>query len=104
MSLHITGAAQVVFLHPTDAVAAYKYAKKKRVMFGEANVRFWLDPLDHKRRGTKFSASSPSLTETQMNLKSCLKISSPLECRDKKKPHKVRFLMETDHFILIYYQ
>ncbi|XP_075643529.1 uncharacterized protein LOC142614777 isoform X2 [Castanea sativa] len=90
-----TGAAQVVFLHPTDAVAAYKYAKKKRVMFGEANVRFWLDPLDHKRRGTKFSVSSPSLTETQMNLKSCLKKSSPLECRDKKKPHKVRFLMET---------
>ncbi|XP_050282768.1 uncharacterized protein LOC126723424 isoform X2 [Quercus robur] len=90
-----TGVAQVVFLHPTDAVAAYKYAKKKRVMFGEANVRFWLDPLDHKRRGTKFSVSSPSLTETQMHLKSCLKKSSPLECRDKKKTHKVRFLMET---------
>nr|POE86823.1 hypothetical protein CFP56_45554 [Quercus suber] len=90
-----TGAAQVVFLQPTDAVAAYKYAKKKRVMFGVANVRFWLDPLDHKRRGTKFSVSPPSLTETQMNLKSCLRKSSPLECRDKKKPHKVRFLMVT---------
>ena len=88
-------AAKVVFLRSTDAVAAYKYAKKKRVMFGEATVRFWLDPLDHKRRGTKFSVSSPSLTETQMHLKSCLKKSSPLECRDKKKPHKVRFLMET---------
>ncbi|GMY21432.1 hypothetical protein FCV25MIE_16673 [Fagus crenata] len=25
------------------------------------NIRFWLDPLEHKRRGTKFSVSSPSL-------------------------------------------
>jgi hypothetical protein len=90
-----TGAAQVVFLHPIDAVAAYQYAKKKRVLFGGANMRFWLDPLEHKRRGTKFSVSSPSLTEKQMNLKSCLKKSSPLECRDKKKPHKVRFIIET---------
>ena len=37
-------AGKVVFLHPTDAVAADQYANKERVLFGEANIRVWLDP------------------------------------------------------------
>ncbi|KAF5446057.1 hypothetical protein F2P56_031717 [Juglans regia] len=81
-----TGAAQVVFLNPTDAVAAYQYAKKKRVLSSEANVRFWVDAMGHRKRGTKVPVSPPELTGKPVNLKSCLKKSSSLEHRNKKKP------------------
>ncbi|KAB1225017.1 hypothetical protein CJ030_MR1G027069 [Morella rubra] len=90
-----TGAAQVVFSKPIDAIAAYQYAKKKGVLFGGANIRYWLDPLEHRRRGTKFSALSPSLTGKPVNLKSCIKKPRPPDMRDKKKPYKVRFTIET---------
>lgn len=90
------GAAQVVFLNPTDAVAAYQYAKKKRVLSNEANVRFWIDALEHKRRGTtKVSVSPPELAVKPVNLKSCLKKASPLEHNEKKKLGNVRFIMQT---------
>ncbi|KAK7322524.1 hypothetical protein VNO77_25908 [Canavalia gladiata] len=75
-----TGSAQVAFLQETDAVAAYLYAKKK-AWFGEANVRFWLDPFEHKRRGFGCSASK----QIGPPLKSCLKNSNgdaaPLELK-----------------------
>jgi RNA recognition motif-containing protein len=92
-------AVRVVFLRPLDAVAAYKYAKKKKKnLFGGANVRFWLEQLEHRRRGTKSSVESvpsPVLTGEPVNLKSCLKKFHPIESKDKKKPYKVRFVMET---------
>ncbi|KAG6680018.1 uncharacterized protein LOC122292814 [Carya illinoinensis] len=89
-----TGAAQVVFLNPTDAVAAYQYAKKKRVLSSEANVRFWVDALEHRKRGTKVPVSPRELTGKPVNLKSCLKKSSPPEHRDQKKPYNVRFIIQ----------
>lgn len=88
------GAVRVFFLRPLDAVAAYKYAKKKKFLFGEANIQFWLEQPEHRRRGTKFSAPSPVLTGEPVKLKSCLKKSHPLDYRDEKKPYKVRFVIE----------
>lgn len=84
-----TGAALVVFLHQLDAVAAYQYAKRKRNIFGEPNILFWLDyPREKKRRKTKFIVPLP-------NLKSCLKKSDLHGREDKKCTKRVRFLMET---------
>ncbi|XP_062173741.1 uncharacterized protein LOC133879226 [Alnus glutinosa] len=89
------GAVRVVFLRPLDAVAAYKYATKKKFLFGGANIQFWVEQLEHRRRGTIVSVPSPVLTGEPVNLKSCLKKPHPLEYRDKKKPYKVRFVIET---------
>ncbi|XP_059442686.1 uncharacterized protein LOC132174933 isoform X2 [Corylus avellana] len=85
-------AVRVVFLRPLDAFAAYIYAKKKKVLFGGANIRFWLEQLEHRRRGTKSSVESvpsPVLTGEPVNLKSCLKKSHPIESKDKQKPYKI---------------
>ncbi|XP_002525583.2 uncharacterized protein LOC8276341 isoform X1 [Ricinus communis] len=83
------GSAQVVFLHHLDAVTAYQYLKRKKNLFGEAKILFWLDPYEKKRRGSKFVVSLP-------NLKSCLKKSDRKHGQeDKKHTKKVRFLMET---------
>ncbi|TKY49801.1 Serine/threonine-protein kinase ATM [Spatholobus suberectus] len=60
-----TGSAQVAFLREADAVAAYQYAKKK-VLFGDANVRIWLDPFEHNRRGFKCSAHVPPSASKQI--------------------------------------
>ncbi|KAK9283793.1 hypothetical protein L1049_012046 [Liquidambar formosana] len=79
------GSAQVVFLSRLDAVTAYKYAKRKKVLFGQANVRFWLDPFEHSRKGVS------QTTPPTCNLKSCLKKSFPLGKEDRKKSHRVRF-------------
>ncbi|KAG5034820.1 hypothetical protein AAZX31_04G116700 [Glycine max] len=79
------GSAQVSFLQEADAVAAFKYAKKK-ALFGKANVRFWLDPFEHKRRGF-----NPSSKQTGQPLKSCLKNSNSLSKENRKKHHRVRF-------------
>jgi hypothetical protein len=79
-----TGAAKVVFLHQTDAMAAYQYTKKERVLFGEANIRFWLDPLEHKRRGTEFSSPPPSLKWKPVNLKKCQLVTSDLSFKSKR--------------------
>ncbi|RRT54640.1 hypothetical protein B296_00042044 [Ensete ventricosum] len=38
--------------HQTDAAAAYRYVKKKRI-FGEANVRFWFDVHENYRKEQK---------------------------------------------------
>ncbi|KAL2337313.1 hypothetical protein Fmac_011759 [Flemingia macrophylla] len=91
-----TGAAQVVFLHEVDAVAAYQYAKRK-AWFGEANVRFWLDPYDQKRRGFKCSALVTPSASRQIGppLKSCLKNSNSSRMENRKKHCRVRFTIET---------
>ncbi|GAV73122.1 hypothetical protein CFOL_v3_16609 [Cephalotus follicularis] len=86
------GSAQVVFTQSLDAVAAYQYAKRKKVVFGRAKVLFWLDPFELKRRGKRYWA--PSLTG-KPDLKSCLKNSNPSKKEGKGGPRKVRFLMET---------
>ncbi|KDP40603.1 hypothetical protein JCGZ_24602 [Jatropha curcas] len=76
------GSAQVVFLHHLDAVCAYQYAKRKKDLFGEANILFWLDRCEKKRRGSKLVVPMP-------NLKSCLKHTDYLDLhgqKDKKCP------------------
>ncbi|KAH7547676.1 hypothetical protein JRO89_XS14G0001300 [Xanthoceras sorbifolium] len=90
-----TGTARVVFLHQLDAEAAYQYAKRKKI-FGEVKVRFWLDPFEHKR-GTKYPVRFSSLTvkQPEFDLKSCLKKSKLLSKEDKRCPRKVRFVIET---------
>ncbi|KAK3228658.1 hypothetical protein Dsin_000539 [Dipteronia sinensis] len=88
-----TGTARVVFLHQLDAAAAYQYAKRKKI-FGEENVKFWLDPIEHKR-GTKYPIRFSSLTAKLPDLKSCLKKSKSRMKKEKKCPRKVRFVMET---------
>ncbi|KAK7259685.1 hypothetical protein RIF29_25298 [Crotalaria pallida] len=92
-----TGSAQVAFLHEADAVAAHLYAKKKKVPFGNANIRFWLHPIVHKRKGFKrFALMSPSARKPiGPLLKSCLKNSRSLRQDDRKKHHRVRFAVET---------
>ncbi|XP_061353100.1 uncharacterized protein LOC133297887 [Gastrolobium bilobum] len=91
-----TGSAKVAFFQDVDTVAAYLYVKKK-VWFGEANVRFWLDPFEHKRRGFKrFALKSPSASKPiGPPLKSCLKKSNPSGQENSKKRYKVRFTIET---------
>ncbi|PNX98672.1 hypothetical protein L195_g021926 [Trifolium pratense] len=74
------GTAQVAFFEESDAVAAYQYAKRK-VWFGEANIRFSLDPFEHKQR--------------RPPLKSCLKKSNSLKQENRKKDYRVRFTIET---------
>lgn len=93
----VTGAAKVAFFQEADALTAYLYAKRKKVRFGGANVRFWLDPLGHKRgRSSEYpTLMSPSISE-QVPLKSCLKHSSSQEKDNRKKPYKVRFTIVTD--------
>ncbi|KAJ9179495.1 hypothetical protein P3X46_011277 [Hevea brasiliensis] len=82
------GSALVVFLHQPDAVAAYQYAKRKKNIFGEPNILYWLDPYEKKTRLSKYVVPLP-------NIKSCLK-KSDLHGREGKKCSKrVRFLMET---------
>ncbi|KAK1564754.1 hypothetical protein Q3G72_010861 [Acer saccharum] len=82
-----TGTARVVFLHQLDAAAAYQYAKRKKI-FGEENVKFWLDPIEHKR-GTKYPIRFSSLTAKLPDLKSCLKKSKSLMKKEKQCPRKV---------------
>ncbi|QCD95471.1 hypothetical protein DEO72_LG6g164 [Vigna unguiculata] len=77
------GSAQVCFLHEGDAVAAYKYAKRK-ALFGMAKVQFWLDPFEYKRRGFQRFAHVPPL-------KSCLRNSNALRKESIKKERRVRF-------------
>lgn len=91
-----TGSARVVFLHQLDAVAAYQYAKRKKIAFGKENVKFWLDTSGDEKR-SKELASFPSQTANLpgFNLKSCLKKSKPLEKEDKRCQRKVRFQIET---------
>nr|KYP59960.1 hypothetical protein KK1_015407 [Cajanus cajan] len=91
-----TGSAQVVFLHEADAVVAYQYARRK-AWFDEANVRFWLDPFDHKRRGFKCSAMVAPSASKQIgpSLKSCLKNSNSSRKENIKKHCRVRFTVET---------
>ena len=80
-----TGAAQVVFLHSASAYAAREYVKKRKV-FGEANVRFWIDEHENYRKGTQVKLA-PAVSS--LNLRSCLKRPE----RDKEK-RKVRFSLE----------
>lgn len=61
--------AQVVFYDSNDAVVAYNYAKRRRLFFGQANVRYWLNPLEQERRGT--------VERVGPITKSCLKRSNP---------------------------
>ncbi|KAL5735262.1 hypothetical protein ACOSP7_033123 [Xanthoceras sorbifolium] len=90
-----TGTARVVFLHQLDAEAAYQYAKRKKI-FGEVKVRFWLDPHENKR-GTKYPVRFSSVTakRPEFDLKSCLKKSKLHSKEDKRCPRKVRFVIET---------
>ncbi|KAE9593926.1 putative non-specific serine/threonine protein kinase [Lupinus albus] len=92
-----TNSAQVAFFHEADAVAAHLYAKKKKVPFGVANIRFWLDPNVQKRRGFKHFAFISSSARKPIGplLKSCLKQSNSLRQEDGKKHYRVRFIVET---------
>ncbi|CAL0302528.1 unnamed protein product [Lupinus luteus] len=93
----ITSSAQVAFLHEADAVAAYLCAKKKKVPFGEANIRFWLDPIVQKRGEFKDFAfmSPPAMKPIGPLPKSCLKKSNSSRPEDRKKRRRVRFTIET---------
>ncbi|KAH1248184.1 hypothetical protein AAZX31_06G293200 [Glycine max] len=82
------GSALVSFLQEADAVAAFKYAKKK-ALFDKANVRFWLDPFEHRRRGFNPSTNK----QTGPPLKSCLKYSNSLSRENRKKHRRVRFII-----------
>ncbi|GAU32810.1 hypothetical protein TSUD_152590 [Trifolium subterraneum] len=90
------GSAQVAFFEESDAVAAYQYAKRK-VWFGEANIRFWLDPFEHKQRELKLLyPMQPSANKLiGPPLKSCLKKSNSLKQENRKKDSRVRFTIET---------
>ncbi|XP_027344315.1 uncharacterized protein LOC113856614 [Abrus precatorius] len=90
---YYTGSAQLVFLEETDASVAYLYAKK-RAWFGEGNVRFWLDPFEHKRRGFNCCALMSS-KHIGPPLKSCLKKSNSSRQENRKKHRRVRFTIET---------
>jgi len=90
-----TGSAQVAFFEESDAVAAYQYAKRK-VWFGDAGIRFWLHPFEHKRRELKnLYHVHPSAKLTGSPLKSCLKKSNSLKPENRKKHYRVRFTIET---------
>ncbi|KAI9115279.1 hypothetical protein K1719_013598 [Acacia pycnantha] len=91
------GSARVSFLREADAVTAYFHAKRKKICFGSGNVRFWLDPFEHKRGGSsKYRLPvSPSVREQPKPLKSCLRSSSSEEKDKRKKPYKVRFTIVT---------
>ncbi|XP_057981062.1 uncharacterized protein LOC131166479 [Malania oleifera] len=82
-----TGSAHVVFFCQLDAVAAYQFAKRRDI-FGHADVRFWLDPYEQKRKRVEF-------TTPMFNLKSCLKRSNSTGEKDGRKPRRVRFLLRT---------
>ncbi|CAI8595896.1 unnamed protein product [Vicia faba] len=90
------GSAQVFFFKESDAVAAYHYAKRK-VWFGEPNVRFWLDPFEHRRRDLKCSYPMQPSSNKLIGppLKSCLKKSNSLKQENRKKHCRVRFTIET---------
>ncbi|GAY54208.1 hypothetical protein CUMW_154950 [Citrus unshiu] len=78
-----TGSAQVVFLHQLDAMAAYQYAKRKKIAFGKADVKFWLDPLQDKRESKNLVSSLSCAAELSgFNIRSCLKKSRVLEKED----------------------
>ncbi|KAJ7982439.1 PWWP domain [Quillaja saponaria] len=79
--------AKVVFLQSTDAAAAYQYAKRKKIFFGQPNIRFWLAPFEDKRRGPNCHALQSSST-VGFNLKPCLKKTNPLRKEDRKKLHR----------------
>lgn len=91
-----TGSAQVAFYEVSDAVAAYQYAKRK-AMFGEANIRFWLDPFEHKRRELKclYPMHPSAYKLIGPPLKSCLKKFNNLKQENRKKQYRVRFTKET---------
>ncbi|RDX72081.1 hypothetical protein CR513_48486, partial [Mucuna pruriens] len=95
-----TGSAQVTFLKQAEAVAAYQYAKTK-VLFGEANVRFWLDPFEHKRRGFKSSPQVPSSASKQIGppLKSCLKNSNSLRQENRKKRCRLSVMDQSSNLV-----
>ncbi|XP_058722100.1 uncharacterized protein LOC131593558 [Vicia villosa] len=90
------GSAQVAFFKESDAVVAYKYAKRK-IWFGEPNIRFWLDPFEHKRRDLKCSYPMQPSSNKLIGppLKSCLKKSNSLKQENRKKHYRVRFTVET---------
>lgn len=90
-----SSSARVSFLQEADAMAAYFHAKRKKVSLGNANIQFWLDPSEHKRRLSSKYCTPGSASEQPKSLKSCLKSSSS-EKKDKlKKPYKVRFTIVT---------
>ncbi|CAL5196572.1 unnamed protein product [Lathyrus oleraceus] len=90
------GSAQVAFLKESDAVAAYQYAKRK-IWFGEPNIRFWLDPFEHKRRDLKCSYPMQTSSNKLIGppLKSCLKKFNSLKQENRKKHYRVRFTIGT---------
>lgn len=91
-----TGSARVVFLHQLDAMAAYQYAKRKKIAFGKADVKFWLDSSQDKRESKNLVSSLSCTAELPgFNVRSCLKKSRVLEKEGKSSRKKVRFLMET---------
>ncbi|ONK67464.1 uncharacterized protein A4U43_C05F330 [Asparagus officinalis] len=86
-----TGAAQVVFCRQNAAFAAYEYVKKRN-LFGQANVRFWVDRHENMRNGMQ---SKPTVTHSSLNLKSCLKRPERDKGRDTDKEKlRVRFSLE----------
>ncbi|KAJ4971831.1 hypothetical protein NE237_004930 [Protea cynaroides] len=91
-----SGAAQVVFLHRLDAVAAYRFSKR-RSLFGQTIVLFWLDRHEHSRRKTNMPAqlSLSGVGTSALNLKSCLKKSNPYgKSSNKGKGLRVKFMPE----------
>ncbi|KAI4323652.1 hypothetical protein L6164_023241 [Bauhinia variegata] len=94
-----TGSAQVAFFQEVDAVAAFSYAKMKKVSFGQANVRFRLRPFKDERSELPPLASvssSESKPEAEgLRLKSCLKNPTSSKKENWKKHRRVSFTMET---------
>ncbi|OVA13802.1 PWWP domain [Macleaya cordata] len=99
-----TGSAQVVFLCELDAEAAYHFAKRKKIFFGQTNVRFWLDQHEKSRRKTNKIPSPLSFStvgSSALNLKSCLRTSSNAQGKnDEVKRNRVKFLPGSQIFSL----
>lgn len=89
-----TGSAQVGFLQHHDAEAACRYAKKKNIFVGGANIRFWLDQREQSRSGFKnvsLPTSLPTGRSLASDLRPCLKVSNPLGNKIDRKDLRVKF-------------
>ncbi|CAK7336384.1 unnamed protein product [Dovyalis caffra] len=84
------GSAQVVFFDELDAVAAYQCAKRKKNIFREETVLYWLGRFERKSRGSNFLSRMSS-----SNLKSSLKKSTRRGKDLKECTRRVRFTIET---------
>ncbi|KAF5193935.1 hypothetical protein FRX31_016480 [Thalictrum thalictroides] len=89
-----TGAAEVVFHCHLDAEAACQYAKRKKIFWGGADIRFWI-AHEHSWKGThgiSTPSSTPKVGLLIPNLKSSLRITNVQRENTGRKHVHVKFL------------